>query len=220
MYRIVCAPPPAASGDTHAPQHPSRLVVVTFFVLVRHGQSTWNLEHRLQGQRMDVPLSPLGRRQAEQAARRVKALVPRGTPLYSSDQDRALQTASPIADSLDVLPIPEPRLREQDLGRMEGLLPDQLTPELAPDGVDIADVRWGGGESLADVAARTRSFLADLTLGQDGRPPEQAVIVGHGDALRVLIALLEGRTHRECDFSLVLGNGDVITRDVDLGQVA
>lgn len=193
---------------------------MTLIVLVRHGQSTWNLEHRLQGQRMDVPLSPLGRTQAEQAARTVAALVLHGTPLYSSDQDRALQTAAPIAAALGVPVHSDPRLREQHLGRMEGLLPSQLVPEPAPKGVNIADVRWGGGESLADVAARSRSFLADLTISNAGRPPEQVVIVGHGDALRVLVALLEGRTHRECDFDLVLRNGDVITCDVDLGQVA
>ncbi|MDN6557356.1 MAG: histidine phosphatase family protein, partial [Acidipropionibacterium acidipropionici] len=52
---------------------------------MRHGQSTWNLEHRLQGQRMDVPLSPLGRRQADTAVSRVAALVPASTPVYSSD---------------------------------------------------------------------------------------------------------------------------------------
>jgi broad specificity phosphatase PhoE len=193
---------------------------VTFFVLVRHGQSTWNLEHRLQGQRMDVPLSPLGRRQADTAVSRVAALVPASTPVYSSDQDRALQTASPIADALDVLPIPDPRLREQDLGRMEGLLPEQLTPEPAPEGVDIADVRWGGGESLADVAARLRSFLADLAIADGGHSPARAVIVSHGDTLRVLLALLDGRSHRECDFDLVLGNGEIITRDADPAQVA
>ncbi|AXE39599.1 histidine phosphatase family protein [Acidipropionibacterium virtanenii] len=193
---------------------------MTLLVLVRHGQSTWNLEHRLQGQRMDVPLTPLGRRQADQAARRVKALVPPATPVYSSDQDRALQTAAPIAAALTVQPRPDPRLREQDLGRMEGLLPEQLTPEPAPEGVDIADVRWGGGESLADVAARLRSFLSDLAAAEDGRSPARAVIVSHGDTLRVLLALLDGRTHRECNFDLVLGNGEVITRDADPAQVA
>ncbi|MCI1748788.1 MAG: histidine phosphatase family protein [Acidipropionibacterium sp.] len=186
---------------------------MTLIVLVRHGQSTWNLEHRLQGQRMDVPLSPLGRQQAGAAARTVAALVNPGTRVFSSDQDRALQTAAPIAEALGSTIHPDPRLREQDLGRMEGLTPDQLAPETAPDGADIADVRWGGGESLADVAERSRSFLADLAVSEHGHSPGQAVIVGHGDALRVLIALLDGHTHRECDFDLVLGNADIVTRD-------
>ncbi len=186
---------------------------MALIVLVRHGQSTWNLEHRLQGARMDVPLSPLGREQAREAARRVAGLVDPGTPVFSSDQDRALQTAAPIAAALGSTVRPDPRLREQDLGRMEGLTPDQLVPEPFPEGADIADVRWGGGESLADVARRLRSFLADLAADRDGRAPAQVVVVGHGDALRVLIALLDGRTHRECDFDLVLGNGDVVTRD-------
>lgn len=186
---------------------------VTLIVLVRHGQSTWNLEHRLQGQRMDVPLSPLGLQQARAAARTVATLVNPGTRVFSSDQDRALQTAAPIAETLCSTIHPDPRLREQNLGRMEGLTPDQLIPEPAPEGVDVADVRWGGGESLADVAERSRSFLTDLAVSEHGHSPDQAVVVGHGDALRVLIALVDGRTHRECDFDLVLGNGDVVTRD-------
>ncbi|WP_027586609.1 histidine phosphatase family protein [Acidipropionibacterium thoenii] len=185
---------------------------MTLIVLVRHGQSTWNLEHRLQGQRMDVPLSGLGQQQAHQAAGRVAGLVAPGTPVFSSDQERALQTAAPIAAALGSAIRPDPRLREQDLGAMEGLTPDQLTPEPAPEGIDIADVGWGGGESLAEVAARSRSFLADLALCDHGHPPAQVVVVGHGDALRVLIAVLDGRTHRECDFTLELGNGEVITR--------
>ena len=59
---------------------------MTHIVLVRHGQSTWNLEHRLQGQTMHVPLTDLGRAQAEQAARRVVELVAPGTAVISSDQ--------------------------------------------------------------------------------------------------------------------------------------
>lgn len=200
------------TGPPAIPSGAGSLGSVTRIVLVRHGQSTWNLEHRLQGQRMDVPLSPLGRDQATAAASTVAGLVDRSTPVFSSDQDRALQTAAPIAAALASTIHPDPRLREQDLGRMEGLTPDQLTPEPIPEGVDIADVRWAGGESLADVAARSRSFLADLAVSENGHAPDQAVIVGHGDALRVLIALLDGRSHRECDFNLVLGNGDVITR--------
>ena len=71
-------------------------------VLVRHGQSVWNLERRLQGQTMDVPLTDLGREQARTAARIVADLVPSGTPVWSSDQLRAVQTSEPIGNAVDV----------------------------------------------------------------------------------------------------------------------
>lgn len=210
---------------------------MTRIVLVRHGQSTWNAEGRLQGQTMDIPLTAAGLDQAERAAHRVSTLVAAGTPVLSSDQRRALQTARAVAERLGSTVRPEPRLREQDLGRMEGHLPGELTPEPTPEGLDVADVRWGGGESLADVAARSLALLSDLARPHDGvvpmsadpevasphrpepgssRPPAAVVLVGHGDSLRVMEALLAGRSHRECDFDLPLGNGEVIVRDVDL----
>ena len=72
---------------------------------------------------MHVPLTDLGRAQAEQAARRVVELVAPGTAVISSDQLRAVQTAEPIARALGVAVATDARLREQALGRMEGKLP-------------------------------------------------------------------------------------------------
>ena len=66
---------------------------MTRLVLVRHGQSTWNLERRVQGQTMAVPLTDLGREQARHAADEVARLVAAGTVVLSSDQLRAWQTA-------------------------------------------------------------------------------------------------------------------------------
>ena len=187
---------------------------MTHIVLVRHGQSTWNLEHRLQGQTMHVPLTDLGRAQAEQAARRVVELVAPGTAVISSDQLRAVQTAEPIARALRVAVTTDARLREQALGRMEGKLPEELTPEPAPPGIDVADVRWGGGESLADVTARTRSFLTI-----DSPADDEIVLVTHGDTMRVILGVLDGRSHRHLDWDLIIGNGAVVEREVDLAAL-
>src|SRR6185437_6520135 len=87
-------------------------------VLWRHGQTTWNLEHRFQGQ-TDIPLDPTGEAQAEQAARRLATLRPHA--LFSSDLSRAQQTAAPLA-RLTGLPVTlDKDLRERFGGDWEGL---------------------------------------------------------------------------------------------------
>lgn len=174
-------------------------------VLVRHGQSAWNLERRLQGQTMDVSLTPLGHQQALAAARVVAALVPRGTSVWTSDQLRACQTAAPVAEALGTTPWPTVLLREQALGELEGRLVDDLVAEPVPEGLDISEVRWGGGESVADVHARCRRLLDELALlGAD-----DVVLVGHGDTLRILLAAVAGRGHRDVEWR-ELGNGEVV----------
>ncbi|WCC80310.1 histidine phosphatase family protein [Cutibacterium equinum] len=185
---------------------------MTRIVLVRHGQSTWNLEHRIQGQTMDVPLTRRGHRQASEAGRRVAELVPRHTLLLSSDQTRAMQTAQRVGREIASTPKPDARLREQYLGDMEGKLSSELHEMPVPEGADIAEIGWGGGESLLDVWRRCRDLLDELARN----PPEALVMVSHGDTLRVMLSALSGGTHRDCDYSLSLTNGIVITRDVDL----
>ena len=87
-------------------------------MLWRHGQTTWNLEHRFQGQ-TDIPLDETGKAQAEQAARRLATLRPHA--LFSSDLTRAQQTAAPLA-RLTGLPVTlDKDLRERTGGDWEGL---------------------------------------------------------------------------------------------------
>ncbi|HYF58810.1 MAG TPA: histidine phosphatase family protein, partial [Burkholderiaceae bacterium] len=100
----------------------------TDLVLLRHGETAWNRERRIQGQ-LDVPLNDEGLRQAEAAARRLAAqaahyrLVPApGCPapaLVSSDLQRCRQTAEPIARALGLEPAWDARLRERGYGPFE-----------------------------------------------------------------------------------------------------
>lgn len=175
-------------------------------ILLRHGESTWNREGRLQGQTMEVPLTPLGLRQAHEAAERVAALTGVGTPVWSSDQLRARQTAEVVAARLEGRLETSGLLREQALGDMEGVLSSELTAQPVPDGKDISEIRWGGGESVADVHARSRAFLDSLP-----EMPRDVVIVGHGDSLRVLLAVVEGRSHRDVDYSFTFANATPVS---------
>src|SRR5438270_9752821 len=78
-------------------------------LLIRHGQSTWNREHRVQGQ-LDPPLSDQGRRQAELLGARLAGRAFSG--FYASDLQRAVETAELIGDAIGMRPEPSPSLRE------------------------------------------------------------------------------------------------------------
>ena len=147
------------------------------------------------------PLTDLGRQQAQLAADRLQASA--ATGIWSSDQLRAMDTAAIIAARLGLPVTLTPDLREQHLGELEGRSYDELRPEPVPEGRHISEVRWGGGESVADVHARVRGFLPTLTGHDEGDRP-------HGDTLRILRAVLGHRSHRAVEW-VEFGNGEVQT---------
>lgn len=175
--------------------------------LVRHGQSTWNVERRLQGQTAHPTLTDQGHEDAARAATELANLID-GAPhvIYSSDLTRASQSARIIAARLGSPPVLDARLREQHLGRLQGRLTSDLRPEPTPEGMHVAEVRWGGGESIRDVHRRLSMFFADVL--RDA--PAHLVVVTHGDTLRVARAVLAGRGHRDVEWGVV-PNGAVVT---------
>lgn len=182
-------------------------------ILVRHGQSVANRDRIVLGRSAQVPLTELGRQQAEHAAERVAAILTdqdcaASVQIYSSDALRARQTAAPIASRLGLTVSITELLAEQSLGDLEGRPVSELAPAPVPAGFDITEVAWGGGESIAQVHARMRRLLDWLPLG--GATPWCIVLVGHQDAFRVLLAVLAGRGHREIDWAGDgLGHGEV-----------
>lgn len=164
--------------------------------LVRHGQSTWNVEHIVQGQTPHPPLTALGIAQA--AAARDELCRVQLDEVLASDQVRAQQTASIIAAPHGLTVVTTPLLREQALGELEGKRYEDLAPEEVPEGTHISEVRWGHGESLADVACRMRDLLDWLRATFE--PQARLALVSHGDTLRVLNTVLAGGSHRDVDF--------------------
>jgi broad specificity phosphatase PhoE len=157
---------------------------------VRHGQSTWSLERRVQGQQDEPELTELGRQQAADAVARLRGTA-RIALLLSSDLTRAVQTAEIIGEALCLTPVITPLLREQALGSLEGLSTRQATDALAAVELTDPDRRYGGGESRNDVLARVRQLLADLQLG--GLEEGAGVgLVSHGDTIRIAAADLLG----------------------------
>ncbi|GAB3757929.1 hypothetical protein GCM10027599_24630 [Yimella radicis] len=186
--------------------HESTIGLMPTVHLVRHGRSTWNEQGRIQGQTPHPPLTELGRTQALAAARTLRAAIgAQSAQIVSSDLVRAQQTAQIIGAALDLPVRTDVRLREQGLGEMEGRLARELTAQPAPEGVPVEEVRWGGGESLLDVHRRLSALMAELATA----PTEHLVLVTHGDTLRMALAVLAGRTHRQLDWDLAVDNGSV-----------
>lgn len=183
--------------------------------LLRHGQSLWNVEQRVQGQTHGVPLTADGVRQAERA-RDLLRDVPL-TAVLTSDQVRARQTANVVA-AAHGLPVRETELlREQALGALEGKHYDELEEETTPEGMHVSEVRWGGGESMADVAARLRILVDELRAEfSDG---DHVLLVSHGDTLRILLAILDGGGHRDVDWVTYITwpNGHIESRSLAAG---
>jgi len=163
-------------------------------LLVRHGQSTWNQEHRIQGQ-LDPPLSDDGRRQAAQLGRRLAGR--RFAALYSSDLKRAAETAAAIGAAIGLTPTPMAELREIYLGDWEGLRTEELAarfPEAWASWAEEPD--WDlvpGGEGSAAFEARVEAALDSIFQ----RHHEGDVLaVTHGGVIQIALHHVVGRPGR------------------------
>jgi broad specificity phosphatase PhoE len=153
-------------------------------LLWRHGQTTWNAQHRWQGQ-SDPELSELGEQQAARAARYVAAFQP--DALWSSDLRRAADTAARLS-ALTGLPVTQDkRLRERSGGSFEGLT-DVECRERFPEA--WAASKPPGGEASPAVAERMAEILERIAAGAE--PGSLTVAVSHGGAINLGISRLLG----------------------------
>jgi broad specificity phosphatase PhoE len=156
-------------------------------MLVRHGETEWNVQRRYQGQ-SDVPLSELGRRQAEMIARRLaKSEI---DAVYASDLKRAWETAQAIAEKNGLDVFSEPRLRELKFGILEGLTFDEAQeryPEMIEAWLEDFNNTPDGAETIDLFNARIVSLLEELKSKHD----EQIVLlVGHGGSLSEILRVV------------------------------
>lgn len=163
-------------------------------MLVRHGETEWNLQRRFQGQ-SDVPLSELGKRQAELAAERLAGQTI--DAVYASDLKRAWETAGFIAEKNDLEVSPEPRLRELKFGVLEGLTFDEAEaqyPEMIAAWLEDFKNTPEEGETIDQFNARIISLLDDLKNQHD----EQVVLlVGHGGSLSEILRIVLGLSRQK-----------------------
>ena len=135
-------------------------MTITRLYLIRHGATAANLArpYRLQGRGVDLPLSEIGRAQADRTACALEAAGVEPSAVYTSPLQRAKQTAAILAKSWGLTPTPVEELSEADVGRWEGLSWDEAAAR-EPDLVRQFHDRPGttpypDGESFADVAGR------------------------------------------------------------------
>jgi alpha-ribazole phosphatase len=157
-------------------------------LLIRHGQTDWNLAQRFQGQ-SDIPLNETGRKQANALAQRLSAK--HFDFVYSSDLQRATETANIIRRSgFQPDAFPDTRLREVHFGDWEGLTYDEIK-EKHPDSLaawekDIYKNAPPNGETLEQLAIRVQSMLDELCAKHND---QTVLIVAHGGVLQTLICL-------------------------------
>lgn len=180
--------------------------------VLRHGQSTANLEGRivsLPGPRAltEVGLTALGREQAREAAARAceAGLGGPSTLVISSDYARALQTAEEFAAGLGAAPpLLDERLRERGFGEYDDG-PDTVYPRVwALDAADEPQTR--GVETVSSVAERV---TAAIWAADDARAGRDAVLVAHGDVLQIALTIAAGRPPREHRDQPHLGNAEL-----------
>lgn len=141
--------------------------------LVRHGETDWNINRRLQG-RTDIPLNETGQAQARAAAKLLREYRQDWTAMISSPLGRAVETSQIIGSALGLAESSiDEALIERHFGEAEGLL------------VADAQVRWPGlnvpgAETTIDVAARSATAFGRLLTSAPG-----AVVVAHGAMLRL-----------------------------------
>jgi len=192
-------------------------MTLTTFALVRHGQTDWNAERRLQGA-TDIPLNDVGRGQARDAVASLSGQ--QWDAVVSSPLSRAAETADIIADGLGLtVDRLVPELIERSFGPAEGL---QAGPEL-----EALRIPGGfrGGESDDDAAARGITALEELAQEFAGK---RVLVVAHGTLIRLTLGLAVGRDldsvqnavlnlahHHPTDgWQLEFYNGQPVTADV------
>jgi 2,3-bisphosphoglycerate-dependent phosphoglycerate mutase len=159
-------------------QEPTRVL------LLRHGQTAWNAEQRIQGQ-LDVPLNAVGRWQAQRLA---ETLADEDiSVLYSSDLQRTRQTAAPLALALGLDVSLHAGLRERGFGSFEGRTYKEIDAAW-PEHATLwrqRDLHYqpGGGEALITFNARSVSAVLGLV---SAHPGQTVAIVSHGGVLDCL----------------------------------
>lgn len=158
---------------------------MTTFHFVRHGETVWHAENRYAGI-SDIALTALG--QSQSLALAEWAAVARPDRVVSSDLSRAIDTARPAAERLGIPLLVDPRVREVDFGRGEGLteaemlarFPEERAAFIAAPASDVLP----GGETGVAAIARLEGALAELVADV---PDGSVMIVAHSTLLRLAL---------------------------------
>lgn len=175
---------------------------MNYLVLVRHGQSQWNLENRFTGF-YDIDLSDLGREEAAGAGKRLQKLGAKFDQVFTSTLQRAYNTAKIAltnAGQEDLIPsiIRHDDLRERDYGDLTGLNKDETRQKYGEEQVHIwrrsYDVAPPGGECLQDVVEKRVRPYYEENIKPRLEKGENILVAAHGNSLRALLIIIGAET--------------------------
>jgi 2,3-bisphosphoglycerate-dependent phosphoglycerate mutase len=171
-------------------------------VLLRHGQSEWNLKNLFTGWR-DVDLTDKGINEARDAGRKLKAQGVRFDVGFTSALVRAQHSLDLVLKEMEQTSIPvikDPALNERDYGELSGLNKDDARKKWGEEQVQIwrrsYEIAPPGGESLKDTAARVLPYYIQEILPQVLKG-DDVIVSAHGNSLRALVMVLEKMSPKE-----------------------
>ncbi len=190
---------------------------MALLVLLRHGESQWNLENRFTGW-VDVPLTEKGIAEARAAGGHLRDV--RFDVVYTSLLQRANETLRLVLEETDqtgLVPVRDAALNERHYGDLQGLNKADTAAKYGAEQVHqwrrSYDIPPPGGESLADTAARTIPFY-ETHIVPDLKAGRNVLVAAHGNSLRAIVMHIEGLT-REQVLELNLATGVPIAYEMD-----
>jgi probable phosphoglycerate mutase len=164
--------------------------MTTRLCIVRHGETAWNAEHRVQGQ-LDEPLNATGQAQALAASKILSR--EKFDAIYASDLSRARQTAAPTAKNLALEVLIDKDLRERHYGIFERLTYAEVKEKFPEDYARFdardPDYDFRTGESLKDFSARSIAVIARIAKAHEGK---SILVFTHGGILDKLYRHITG----------------------------
>ncbi|MBM4167991.1 MAG: 2,3-bisphosphoglycerate-dependent phosphoglycerate mutase [Ignavibacteria bacterium] len=179
-------------------------------ILLRHGESQWNLENRFTGW-VDVPLSPKGEQEAREAGEKLKPY--KFDKAYTSVLKRAIDTLNIVLKVTHQMDIPieyDKALNERHYGALQGKNKAEIGRQYGEDQLkiwrrsydvpppnDVTELNPDGvGESLKDTAARTLPYFEGKIV-PDLRAGKNIIVAAHGNSLRSIVMSLDGLSEAE-----------------------
>lgn len=188
-------------------------------VLLRHGQSTWNLENRFTGW-IDVPLTELGMKEAEEAGRKIRYAGIHIDEAFTSALKRAHDTLTiclRAAGQSDVPTHYDAAINERHYGDLQGLNKAETAEKFGDAQVKLwrrsYDVQPPNGESLKDTAARTLPYF-ESQIVPALRAGKNILVSAHGNSLRAIVMKLDSLDEQQV-LELNIPNGVPIVYDMD-----
>ena len=171
---------------------------MTELILVRHGESQFNAEHRWAGWEHESPLTPRGVHEAQNTARLLSGENDISA-IYSSPLTRARQTAEIIGDSIGLHPVLVEGLKEVNVGCIAGLTQSEFAekyPDVYARWQNRADAQftWPGGEQRAGFFRRAAQTIQQIL---ERHPHDKVAVVCHGGVIRASLAYLVPESHAE-----------------------